>query len=81
VDPTHDTATLARAKRDGTRLGRPPAKVAVEQLVDVADLSAQAAAVRLGVSQSTLKRWRRQTTGSIIETFDKRLGEGRASRS
>ena len=52
-------AGLARAKAQGTRLGRPVAVVPVERLAAVAALSNADAARRLGVSVSTLKRWRR----------------------
>ena len=52
-------AGLARARASGTRLGRPKAVVPKAKLATVADLSAKDAAVRLGVSTSTVKRWRR----------------------
>jgi putative DNA-invertase from lambdoid prophage Rac len=52
-------AGLARAKTQGKRLGRPVAIVPVERLVGVSHLSVEAAAGVLGVSRSTLKRWRK----------------------
>jgi DNA invertase Pin-like site-specific DNA recombinase len=53
-------AGLARARTQGKRLGRPKALVPVHRLQGVAELPIDAAAVTLGVSRSTLKRWRRQ---------------------
>ena len=53
-------AGLARARAKGTRLGRPEAVVPVARLATVADLPPKRAAARLGVSVSTLKRWRRR---------------------
>ena len=53
-------AGLQRARSQGKRLGRPPARVPVERLQAVAGLTVDIAAVRLGVSRSTIKRWRRQ---------------------
>src|SRR5262245_46510149 len=55
-------AGLQRAKSQGKRLGRPVARVPVERLAEVTTLPLDAAAAHLGVSRSTLKRWRRQTT-------------------
>ena len=54
------TAGLARAKRQGKRLGRPYAEVPRERLVAVKGLPRSQAAERLGVSVSTLKRWRKR---------------------
>jgi putative DNA-invertase from lambdoid prophage Rac len=53
-------AGLQRARAQGTRLGRPTAVIPIERLQSVYGLPAQDAADRLGVSRSTLKRWRRQ---------------------
>jgi putative DNA-invertase from lambdoid prophage Rac len=53
-------AGLARARTQGKRLGRPRATVPVERLQRVDGASLDVAAVRLGVSRSTVKRWRRQ---------------------
>ena len=53
-------AGLARAKKQGKRLGRPVAAVPVDRVSAVAGLSARAGAEALGVSRSTLKRWRRR---------------------
>ena len=53
-------AGLARAKANGKRLGRPRRLVPVERLGRVRDLSHSEAAESLGVSLSTVKRWRRE---------------------
>jgi len=53
-------AGLERAKGQGKKLGRPKARVPVERLESVEGLTISAAALQLGVSLSTLKRWRRQ---------------------
>lgn len=52
-------AGLERARTQGTALGRPRAALPVDRLATVASLSATAAAAALGVSRSTIKRWRR----------------------
>jgi DNA invertase Pin-like site-specific DNA recombinase len=52
-------AGLTRAKRDGQRLGRPKVALPLERLALVAELSLTEAATVLGVSRSTMKRWRR----------------------
>ena len=52
-------AGLARAKAQGKKLGRPVAKVPTDKLVGVSALSHADAAQLLGVSLSTIKRWRR----------------------
>jgi DNA invertase Pin-like site-specific DNA recombinase len=57
-------AGLQRARTQGKRLGRPQARVPIERLQAVAGLSADAAAERLGVSRSTVKRWRGQVQQS-----------------
>ena len=57
-------AGLQRARGQGKRLGRPRARIPIERLQSVADLSARAAAQRLAVSLSTVKRWRRQVQQS-----------------
>ena len=53
-------AGLARARRNGTRLGRPEATIPADRVAAVAALSIAAGAGPLGVSPSTLKRWRRK---------------------
>jgi len=53
-------AGLQRARTQGKRLGRPQVHPPVEQLRRVSALPAHIAAERLGVSRSTVKRWRRQ---------------------
>jgi DNA invertase Pin-like site-specific DNA recombinase len=53
-------AGLQRARTQGRRLGRPRALLPIERILEVADLSVESAARMLGVSTSTLKRWRRQ---------------------
>lgn len=52
-------AGLQRVRGEGKRLGRPRAVVPVEKVQAVAHLSVNAAAAALGVSRSTVKRWRR----------------------
>ncbi len=51
-------AGLARVRAAGQRLGRPPAEVPAEKLRAVIGLSVREAARQLGVSSSTLQRWR-----------------------
>jgi DNA invertase Pin-like site-specific DNA recombinase len=52
-------AGLARARAKGTRLGRPLATIPVERVLSVAGLRLLDAAKALGVSRSTMKRWRK----------------------
>ena len=52
-------AGLQRARQQGRRLGRPRAVVPLERIQRVRDLGIQEAARALGVSASTVKRWRR----------------------
>jgi DNA invertase Pin-like site-specific DNA recombinase len=52
-------AGLARARAQGKKLGRPFAKVPADRLTRVRNLSVNQAATVLGVSRSTVKRWRR----------------------
>jgi len=51
-------AGLARARAAGTRLGRPRVVVPQERIAAVSHLPVTLAAAQLGVSRSTLKRWR-----------------------
>ena len=60
-------AGLARARANGTRLGRPHAHVPVERLEGVGELSHDEAAARLGVSRSTVKRWRKRVQQTPAE--------------
>jgi DNA invertase Pin-like site-specific DNA recombinase len=53
-------AGLQRARMQGQRLGRPRAPVPIEWVHRVSGLPIDEAAVTLGVSRSTVKRWRRQ---------------------
>ena len=53
-------AGLARARRQGKRLGRPVAVIPSDRVAEVAGLSVREAAAMLRVSPSTLKRWRRK---------------------
>lgn len=55
-------AGLARARAHGKRLGRPKATVPSGGLATVVGLPLDAAAAKLGVSRSTLKRWRKNAT-------------------
>jgi putative DNA-invertase from lambdoid prophage Rac len=61
-------AGLQRARTQGKRLGRPNVRVPIERLQRVSGLSADVAAKRLGVSRSTVKRWRR----GILRQFESR---------
>jgi hypothetical protein len=72
------TVELRRARAHGQQLGRPKVRVPVERLQTVAGLSVDDAARMLGVSRSTLKRWRRQvkdfsTACRIIGSRNERL--------
>ncbi len=53
-------AGLERARKAGKRLGRPHVAIPTEQLENVAHLPARLASEALGVSTSTIKRWRKQ---------------------
>jgi putative DNA-invertase from lambdoid prophage Rac len=69
-------AGLHRARTQGKRLGRPKASIPVNRIHSVSALPVEAAAERLGVSRSTLKRWRRQVAGSSsvpVNSVDYRL--------
>jgi DNA invertase Pin-like site-specific DNA recombinase len=55
------TAGLRRARAQGRRLGRPRALIPMTRVQGVSSLPVDEAARTLGVSRSTLKRWRRQT--------------------
>ena len=61
-------AGLQRARAQGKRLGRPNVRVPIERLQRVSGLSADVAAERLGVSRSTIKRWRR----GVVRQFENR---------
>jgi DNA invertase Pin-like site-specific DNA recombinase len=52
-------AGLQRARVQGTRLGRPTSAVPLDRLASVEQLSLTDGGISLGVSRSTLKRWRR----------------------
>src|SRR5712671_6172455 len=58
-------AGLQRARTQGRRLGRPEVVIPMERLARVAGLPVAVAAERLGVSRSTVKRWRRQVQQSL----------------
>src|SRR5438128_6640072 len=53
-------AGLQRARSQGRRLGRPQAAIPIERVQDVSGMRVDQAARVLGVSRSTMKRWRRQ---------------------
>lgn len=53
-------AGLARARRQGKRLGRPVSPVPLDRLATVGGLSLSEGARQLGVSRSTVKRWRKR---------------------
>jgi putative DNA-invertase from lambdoid prophage Rac len=52
-------AGLQRARKEGKALGRPKGTLPLDRLATVASLSLNDGAAALGVSRSTLKRWRR----------------------
>ena len=52
-------AGLARARREGTRLGRRPVRLTAGQLAEVTNLSVRAAARQLGVAVNTYRKARR----------------------
>ena len=52
-------AGVRRARAGGKRLGRPRARIPSDHLHSVRELSINDAASALGVSRSTVKRWRR----------------------
>jgi DNA invertase Pin-like site-specific DNA recombinase len=58
-------AGLHRAKAQGRRLGRPTAVVPVDRVQHVSHLPVDEAADALGVSRSTLKRWRCRVQQSL----------------
>ena len=58
-------AGLHRAKAQGRRLGRPTAVVPVDRVQDVRHLPVDEAAAVLGVSRSTVKRWRGRVQQSL----------------
>ena len=59
-------AGLSRARANGKRLGRPRSRVPVERLARVSDLSHAEAARSLGVSLSTVKRWRNRVHKTLV---------------
>ena len=71
-------AGLARARREGRRLGRPPRHVTARDLAQVAGLSVPAAARELNVSPSVLQRARHDAAGEaqhgcegrVVSRFD-----------
>ena len=58
-------AGLARARRNGTRLGRPEKHVPESVLAPVRGLSVREAAQRLGVSPTTAYRWLARGTSKL----------------
>ena len=57
-------AGLARAKAEGRKLGRPEVVVPSGRLASVDHLTLNEGAIALGISRSTLKRWRRRVQQS-----------------
>ena len=53
-------AGLERARRQGKQLGRPMSPVPVDRLTTVRGLSLSEGAPQLGISRSTIKRWRKR---------------------
>jgi putative DNA-invertase from lambdoid prophage Rac len=68
-------AGLQRARAQGRRLGRPRVIVPIHHVKSVSGLTVDEAARTLGVSRSTLKRWRHQVTGRqshrLVSAFDR----------
>ena len=58
-------AGLQRAKAQGRRLGRPKAAVPLDRVQEVRNLPIDEAADALGVSRSTVKRWRWRVQQSL----------------
>jgi DNA invertase Pin-like site-specific DNA recombinase len=58
-------AGLHRAKAQGRRLGRPKSTIPVDRVHDVRNLPIDEAADALGVSRSTVKRWRWRVQQSL----------------
>ena len=54
------TAGLARARMNGTQLGRPFVHMTRDRLAVVEGMTLNEAAAHLGVSRSTVKRWRKR---------------------
>jgi DNA invertase Pin-like site-specific DNA recombinase len=61
-------AGLARARRQGKRLGRPPRRITARELASVAALSTRAAARELRISASQVHRARRACNSSPTES-------------
>ena len=61
-------AGLQRARTQGKRLGRPERRIPVHRLTETRHLPLSQAARSLGVSRSTLKRWRRRVQQSPSAT-------------
>jgi DNA invertase Pin-like site-specific DNA recombinase len=57
-------AGLQRARTQGVRLGRPRAPMPIDRIQRVSGLPIDEAAKAIGVSRSTIKRWRRQVQQS-----------------
>jgi DNA invertase Pin-like site-specific DNA recombinase len=68
-------AGLARARRQGTRLGRQPIRLTEAQLTSVAALPVREAARRLGVSVNTLQKARRAMCQQTPATSDRNQAE------
>jgi len=71
-------AGLARARRQGTRLGRRPVRLTASQLATVADLPVRAAARRLGVSVGTYQKARRAVYQQTLPGGRRKTGAIRA---
>ena len=59
-------AGLQRCRAEGKRLGRPKAEVPFEKVKGVAHLTVDSAADALGVSRSTIKRWRKAVQNTSV---------------
>jgi putative DNA-invertase from lambdoid prophage Rac len=66
-------AGLQRAKAAGRRLGRPRAEIPADRVLSVEGLSLDHAASALGVSRSTVKRWRRHVWSMLLPAAEQSL--------
>jgi hypothetical protein len=70
-------AGLARARRQGTRLGRRPVRLAAAKLAVVAHLPVRLAAQELGVSVNTYRKARGPCINKRLRRTSKNLSESR----
>ncbi len=73
-------AGLARARREGKRLGRPPRRISVRELESVAALSNRAAARELRVSASHVHRARKRLRCNLTPNAASECRPSRAAK-